>query len=913
MPIQTLPTSKKKDKWKKNMMDFLEREGLEQVYKNAMFREARKMIEGTFTYSAVDVESNLELATFKREMQKLRKDGDVPLYLKHFDFMGIIVNAIVGIFDGYDDRYKVESIDEYSTNEFIRAKTEKLHEYARSVFKEEIDRMLMSRGIDPNKADFQSEEEAQAYQAKVQENVKALTPQEIEKQLSKNFKVLATEWAQNVLTADKKRFYLDEEDRESLIDFILTGRFFRHFRIGYDSYSVERWSVEETFFSQDVDARYPQFGDYVGRITSMSTSKVLQNFGHILSFEDQKKLGNYFNQSEEYDDNEKYGGSFQDNIFPKQRIVPFHNYYDHQINLQMESALGVPLGEKLVMDENGNQKVKRVPLPRQDNDYAGFNTGVFSKYMRDDIDVRLDTVRVTEAYFRSQKRLSILVYENKLGTVSVDIVTEELLPDFLKENDIKQLRKTSIEELRDALRKGDFSDYVNTITHHFVPECWYGVKIKGNATTLKEDLYIKVQPTELQIKGDSNYFDVQLPVGGIISTGIVSKILPWQQLYNVSLNQLTEFLEKELGVFFTFDITALAESYKDEDTTEALFNARAAIKDTALFGVDMSRQNTQGNNPNVFARQDLSLTGQIQMRQALAQFYQQKGYEQVGITPQMLGQPNTYVTAEGVKQNAQATYSLLNTMYEKFNAAKARCMELHLAVAQFCEMTGRENSMMFRKGDGELSFINIMKEDPIMPLRKLSIVPLTSNKESKIVESIKQIVMNDNTIEKDIFDVVEIMTNPVLLELKQAAKDMRDRTDRKQQERQQFESEQLDKQIQAQQEQLAQEREHETNIVALKGEYSLKEKYLDNVARMADKNIEPDSLNMLEDASKEVFNQEIQSRNLDLKEQDLNRKADKDNFDKKIALENLKMQTEKLRQKNRETLNNRYIATINKN
>ena len=240
-------------------------------------------------------------------------------------------------------------------------------------------------------------------------------------------------------------------------------------------------------------------------------------------------------------------------------------------------------------------------------------------------------------------------------------------------------------------------------------------------------------------------------------------------------------------------------------------------------------------------------------------------------------------------------------------------MELHLAVAQFCEMTGRENSMMFRKGDGELSFINIMKEDPIMPLRKLSIVPLTSNKESKIVESIKQIVMNDNTIEKDIFDVVEIMTNPVLLELKQAAKDMRDRTDRKQQERQQFESEQLDKQIQAQQEQLAQEREHETNIVALKGEYSLKEKYLDNVARMADKNIEPDSLNMLEDASKEVFNQEIQSRNLDLKEQDLNRKADKDNFDKKIALENLKMQTEKLRQKNRETLNNRYIATINKN
>jgi hypothetical protein len=171
MPIQTIPTSKKTVKWQKACMDALERIGLEQLHENIVFREARKMIEGQFTYQAVDIQSPMRMPWFDKELKKLRHDSNIPTYIKHFDFIGIIVNAITGMYADLDDRYRVESFDEYSTNEYIRAKTERLHDLARQTFKQELDRMLLMRGIDPNKQDFQSEEEQQMHQEELQKQV----------------------------------------------------------------------------------------------------------------------------------------------------------------------------------------------------------------------------------------------------------------------------------------------------------------------------------------------------------------------------------------------------------------------------------------------------------------------------------------------------------------------------------------------------------------------------------------------------------------------------------------------------------------------------------------------------------------------------------------------------------------------
>jgi hypothetical protein len=244
--------------------------------------------------------------------------------------------------------------------------------------------MLLMRGVDPNKSDFQSQEEADAYQQEIQNQTKALTPQEIEANLSKNFKVIATEWAQNVLTADKKRFYLEEADRESFVDFLLTGRWFRHYKVGYDYYNIEYWRPEEVFFSQEIDTEYPQDEEFVGRLTEMSLSQALVRHGHLMTTRQQEEIGNFFGQSKDFKTGISPTGS---EPFATHYVLPFENYFDHQINLGMEDALGAPLAQS--MDNDG--KVTRHWMPRMDYNLMSPGRN-FSRHLRTDIDVRTDTI-----------------------------------------------------------------------------------------------------------------------------------------------------------------------------------------------------------------------------------------------------------------------------------------------------------------------------------------------------------------------------------------------------------------------------------------------------------------------------------------------------------------------------------------
>src|SRR5690606_24452733 len=116
----------------------------------------------------------------------------------------------------------------------------------------------------------------------------------------------------------------------------------------------------------------------------------------------------------------------------------------------------------------------------------------------------------------------------------------------------------------------------------------------------------------------------------------------------------------------------------------------------------------------------------------------------------------------------QASYALLNTWFDKFNMSKAKGMEVHLAVAQFCEANGKSAHIMTRKGDGELKFLDIIKEDgDIFPMRALSAHPETNSTDRKTVEQIRQYILNNNTIEADYEDVISLLTNPALQEVMQ--------------------------------------------------------------------------------------------------------------------------------------------------
>jgi len=920
LPIQTLPASKKKTAWKKANLDTLERIGIKQIRKNLSYSQYRRMMEGTFTYAAVGLGEDFDMPWFDKEVRKLREDRGIPTYLKHFDFIGIIVNALQSLYSDFEDRFFIDSRDEYATNEYIRQKTELLHKYAQQVFIQEVNKLLLMRGIDPNKQDFETQEEQQAYQQTLQQNIQALTPPEIEQFMSKNFKVLATEWAQDTIDEDNIRFRLPKMDSDNFVDMLLSGRWFKHFHVGYDFYKIERWRVEEVFFSQDSDAEFPQDGEFVGRITNMSPSNILNRFGHLMTTAEQEGIGNYWNQNKNWDgvngaQIETSSKPIEETAFGQPTVVPFHNYFDHQANVQLEDALGIPLGKTTMKNKSGEEIEFESWTPRFDegDDFLSDN---FGAYLRDDIDVRRDTVRVTEAYWRSYKRLAVLIYTNDLGSLSVELTTDDLLPDFLADKEIKKLRNISLQDLQTALKNENLEEYVDTITYIYVPEAWKGIKIRGNGTTVKKDMYLDVQPLDYQIKGgDSNIYDIKLPVAGIISTGIAPKLAPYQQLHNICMNQITELLEKELGVFFAFDITGFPSEYQDETTEESIFRARDIIKDTGMLGLDLSRQNTAGNQPNIFQKHEVVYATQVQYRWQLAQQYKQEALAQLGITPQILGQPNTYTTAEGVKQGVQASYVLINPLFDKMAEAKAKELEMHVAVAQYCQSSGKDQSVLKRRGDGSLRFLDIMAEDgELFPLRQMGVLPLTSSKDRKIVEQLKQFVINDNTLTKDFESVLEILTSPAITELKSVAQGMRKRTDEQTQQERQFQSEQQDKQIAAQAQDIQDKRQHEILLKAMEVDGRIEQTEIQAYATTSARGQNTEAVyDRIEKAAQNDINNNFRQNEIQIKGQEVDRKLTNDQENRNIELEKLRVKADELQLKREALQTQKFTSIINKN
>lgn len=910
MPVQTLPEKKKTKAWMESVAEFLYFEATQQRRRNGVFSDIKKMTEGDFVYRSVDIEKSLN-PDMVEDLKLLTSDAAIPTHLKHFDFLGIISNAIKGVFSETDSKYRVESYDEYFTNEFIRAKTERLNEYAQKVFKLEIDRMLIKRGFNPNQTEFNSEEEQQQYLQQLEEEVQKLTPEEIEKDLSKNFKIIATEWANNVLTSDKEKFSLEQKDGERLVDYILTGRWFRHYRVGYDYYDIEDWEVEEVFFSEYADTKYPQDCEYVGRLTEMSISNALMKFGHLMTSKQQKDLGDFWGQGDDYKSGLTPQGEGIGQPFAENLIMPFHNYLDHNVNLQMEAALGAPLAQT----KNEDGEVVRHWMPRAGNLFGGTTKGL-AQQLRSDILVSNATVEVMEVYWTSFERFGVLIYENEIGQLDIETTSEDLLKEFIEEYDIKTKTNISLQGLQDALNSGNISDYKNTITWHYKPQSRYMVVIKSNnSLTIKKDIILGGEPIVQQIKGDSNIYQVKHPVGGLITNSVIKKAFPYQQLHNICLNQVGELLADELGVFYSFDINTLPTEYKDQTTEEAYSSMTDSIRNNRMLALDPSRTNMQGSSvyPNMFQRNEVVFATQVQYRREMAEYFKQQGYQQVGVTANMLGAPTTYETKEGVQQQASASYALMSNIIDEFNTSKAKSNELHIAIAQQCEVNGKSSTRITRNSDGANNFIDILAEDPeYFPLRRISVLPVGTSSDRAVMRGLQQMLMADNTIQKDFSDLVDIFTNPNALRIKHIAKQMRINSDKKTAEERQFQDSQMSKQIEANKQAQEDLKQHEINLVNIKGEWQYKEAYLTALGRDSASTTD-DDFGQITQAFEANLKEKSINADISFKNKELNRKVDADQDYKKIEARKLQLREEELKIKDKAIEASKFTSIINKN
>jgi len=902
LPTQALSSKEKTENWKRATMDSFERIGLTQLRENLKFKDFYRMVEGKMSYSELS-----EVIPQLRDLEEKLDTLDIPTFIKHYDLIGIIVNAMVGEYMQNSDKFNVTNIDEISTTEFERDKQDLVTKYISEEFQRELNLRLVRLGLNPNveSMGFQTPEEKEQYIQQLMQTRNEMTPPEIEVWMNTKWRTKASIWAEYTLEADKERFYLDELDRKELIDFLLTGRCFRHFRVGYDYYKPESWSPLNTFFSQDLDTKYVQDGEYVGRIHFYTPSQVVNKYGHLLTKAQKDKLLKGDNYTESYNKSPNF--SSYKNLFEKHfaetHIVSHSQYYDYNLMLGIQDEFGIPLGEKTMLNKDGSERTFQTFLPSNKNNY-GINN--IANELRDDINLRSDLLQVTEVYWVSYKKIGYLTFETPDGRLTQEIVTDDILTDFLKENDIKQISTTTLHEVEDKPK-------ANTIVWDYIPEVWQGIKVSDKNSQIGESLYINVEPTEFQIKGDSNVYEVKLPVAGIIDTSLALKMQPFQIGHNVAMNQMYNLVEKEIGLFYIFDINFLPSEYKEwGDTEDTLLHLRNIIKDTGLFPVDSSKQNVRdAGGFNQFAAQNLSFSGQINDRMALSEFYKNKTFEQVGFNLQRLGTPTSYTTAEGVKQSQNASYAQTEIYFEKFSDYKKRALELHLNIAQYAQKEGKDITVFYTKSDSSKAYLKF--SDPYFQLRKLGLLPISNSKKRKELENFKSYLLNTNTLGSDEMALAQLFTSDTMVELIESSRMERMRRDQNTQQERDYQLQLLDKQ---------QELEEQKEVSSWQRLEFSKEKdrqnkieveRIDALGRAADNDADSTALNYINNEANIALQREKHNSDVELTNKDLESKNEKNRLDHQYKMENLKVQVRKMEADLKKSQDENYRSTINKN
>ena len=789
LPPQALPNKKKTKAWFKDCMDTLETIGIRQLNVNRQrFEDAYRIVEGSFRYSDVT-----NTSAFLSEVDMLRSQASIAEDLQHYGFIEPIVNTLIGEYIKKPNPSIIHADDAHSTNEYLRFKKEKLWQNVTKAINSELELKMIAKGFNPNQKQFNSEEEKQAYMQQLRSYRQKNIPKEVEQYMNTEWKPNYIDWAEKTLEESETRFHLDEMYRDLFRDYLITGRCFMHWRIGRDYYRPERWSPLNTFTSITQEERYPEVGEYVGRIQYLTPNQVINNFGHKLTENEKKDIlkSKHYTHSEEVAvSGIKDTQSWMENFGGTLRRVPYADYVAHENIGFIQDQTGIDLGY-------------RGQFPNQN---MGLN------YFFNNYDNRYDLIRVVESYWVSYKRIGYLVYRKPESYDLVnEIVTDDILRELINEYKIKQLRTVTLDQ-------HSANPVENTIVWDYVPEVWYGVKILKDNTDLQDNVYIYGEPVDHQLRGESSMFDTLLPVCGMLeNTSLVSRVEIDQIEYSLAMNMARDYMSKELGIFFLMDLAYMPEFLKDFGGDEAIGKLMEVTRNLGLLPVDSSQ--ARGTSFNNFQMVNMDLTAAMMGKLQFAQAIKSRAFEKLGLNMQrMVGQVEQQ-TATGIKVTQDASYAQTEVWFDKFAKFQQRASEMHINVAQWVQKTGIDVTVNFTDSDRMRHLI--MLNDTNLPIRRFKVYTQNNSKRRSELEILKKTYFQDNTIMKNLEDMAEVISADSTAKVIQLARLSRQRTELMQQQQQQQQMQAIEMQKAADMEKEQLKHQHKMEVERLKGEIAL--------------------------------------------------------------------------------------------
>lgn len=856
-----------KKKWAKDNVDAFENIGRSQYYQNLRFLENYRMVNGQFIMSQYMGEQG-----YQDFLTALTQEFEIPTTLRHYDIIGKVLNNLTEKLAEFPDVFRVEEkYEEDENNEFVRTQTELLQQSVKADIMNEINARLMAKGIDLNKQDFATEEEAMQYYQEIQQMQQAMTPSQIEKYMKTEWQGQGEIWGSHQLEVDRERFKLPELERVEFRDMLITDRCFRHFYLTPDGYDQETWNPINTFIHISPEVKWSEEGDYAGRCFFMTKSQIIDRYGWKMDAKQMKKF-------EEMDRNED--GPTDMSGFPYNVYAPWGDYKAYE---QIRRTSGYDPITRLPVA--GAAEVE-MAMPGK-NVYAEQYNGLY---------------RVTEVYWMSQKKYGKVVYTDPVTQQPVSETVDEffVVPEGFKEV------------------QGEFhtGNKVNTVYWTWINETWKGIKISFTLND-KEAVYIDLGPADFQFKSDMNPYGAKLPVCGRIfnnrnalSMSLVDLMKPHQIGYNVCMNQLYQLMEKEIGKFMVWDANFF-NSMKDwggEDSWEKI--ATLARELGHVFG-DTSPQNMKGaNQGNQLPREiNMELTAQMFSRAKLAEFFEARCLSQLGISQQLMAEVKATETATGI--NTAVSQASLNVQryYTDFMEYKQRCLTMNLDIAQYVQSNNKDITIMYTKSDASRVFIRMNGTNLL--LRNMHVYVVNSQTLLRQLDQIKQYFVNNNTLNVSALDIVEVITANSPAAIKAKLEEVVAKTDQAAQMKSQQEQQMID-----QQGQIAQMKEERADARNTENNQTKKEvAYISTFGRQPDNLKDADTSGTPDVLEYSELSHKIAKGNEEtaIKKESNQIKRQQNVANNRLKEKELALKNKQIDAKNKETRAKKYVAKVNKN
>lgn len=794
LPPQAIPSSAKNDAWKIACMDALDTIGTRQITGNRVrYNDVFRLLEGDFNYKDVTNSS-----AFLSEVDHWRNQANIDADLKHYGFIEPIVNSMIGEFLKFPNPIQITADDPLSNNDYLDTKKEKLWQAIQEDYMKRINIKMLNQGLNPFKEDFESEEEQQLYKQSVNDFVRKNVPKKIEQEMNSDvgYRPVYIDWAEATLEYDYERYDVEQIDKSCFYEYLATGKCFSHIRVGYDYYAQEFTSINNTFYDDSV--KHAEDGDYAGIIEVCSANKIISRLGQHLTKNEIERIQSSKNYSKDNFTNNRSGNinTLKDwalNLGGQNEFLPHPDYYDYKNAQYIQDLTGRDLGFR---DEfpNGNP--------------------FYSDFYTTDSD-RPDLVKYIEGYWVSNQKVGLLtLFNEEINQIETTIVTDEILPDYLKENEIKKLNEKS---LKDHLEKPE----PNTIVWHYVPQVWKGYKICKENTDLKDDLYVGIEPLPYQIKGESKLYHTKLPIVGIIrDDSFVGRIQQEQIDYNLYMNMARDYMSKELGVFTMIDLASMPTFIKDLGGEEAITKMTDLIRYAGFLPTDSS----QGSPNNNFHAVNMDLSAAMLGKMEAAQVIKRMAYEKIGFSPERLATPSGQKTATGIEQSVAASFNQSEVWFDEFANFQKRKSEIHINIAKHAKREGIDDTVNLIDSYKRRTFIR--NTDKYLMLRDFKILPLNNSKRRTELEILKDVYMNDNTIAKDLESMTEVINADSFSKILKVARIGKQIADIER-----------EKQRQAEMQQIQMKEAGETERLRLKQEFEAEQNRLDREASVLEKQI----------------------------------------------------------------------------